>query len=513
MIYVDVADFLITRRIKFLLLALVQSFLLAISTDVYAAEKYYIFSFNDFHGYVSETKNTPGIAKLASILDIIKKDLGATDSNSFTVFSGDNYYGQSISNNNNGKLVSSFIRKVGIKFSAIGNHEFDWHQSYFYDWVKDSGVKFLNGNIYQGDKLFMNFPQYEVVNFPGMKICIIGLTTTETLTSLPKQKISHVNIYDVSKKGREIVSKIKELEKPDLIIALTHVPGYREVVNSKISYGKELSSILDIKEINAYFTGHSHEIYADKVNHKAVIQAGKHGKNIGVLEITKDGNNITLEPRIIDALHLAKLVEPEKELDQLVKKEEVLYKKSFGYIISHNDYDFNTSRNISSINPLAAYLGKEISHHYDVDGFIMNGGAFRDDLNKGPISIGDIHSAFPFNDELVIANIKGLDLKNILKKGMIADEDKHVIQFYGFKVVEAGSNLDVFLLSNNQRVEDHMTYKIALGSHMLPSIDNIDLSMVIDPVNTQVVIRDFLIDNVKKSEKMSFPSVDYLVKH
>lgn len=40
-------------------------------------------------------------------------------------------------------------KALGVQFSSVGNHEFDWGYDLIPGWAKDGGFEFLASNIYE----------------------------------------------------------------------------------------------------------------------------------------------------------------------------------------------------------------------------------------------------------------------------------------------------------------------------------------------------------------------------
>jgi len=144
----------------------------------------HILTINDFHGWVEENGSSPGMAKLAAFI----KDYRLTHSDTIVVSGGDNYQGEALSNLTRGDLVNALYGLIGLRFSAVGNHEFDWGTEHFDRW-NVSGVQYLGANIVErktGQAPSWIKP-YAIVQTGGRKVAFIGLSTRETEgTTAPK---------------------------------------------------------------------------------------------------------------------------------------------------------------------------------------------------------------------------------------------------------------------------------------------------------------------------------------
>ena len=91
-----------------------------------------IVTFNDFHGSLAESKSDVGAAKLVGEIKRVKEE----NPNTVVVTGGDIYQGSAMSNLLKGEPVTAMLKEMGLEFSAVGNHEFDWGYEYIPDWAK-----------------------------------------------------------------------------------------------------------------------------------------------------------------------------------------------------------------------------------------------------------------------------------------------------------------------------------------------------------------------------------------
>ena len=125
------------KIISFLLVSVCISF-------GFAQDDITVLSLNDFHGQVEPHGDMVGAPKIASFIDNYRKD----HPNLVVVAAGDNYQGTGLSNISHGDVVNEFFDYVGLKYSAVGNHDFDYGQKWFKHWYENSNVRFLAANIH-----------------------------------------------------------------------------------------------------------------------------------------------------------------------------------------------------------------------------------------------------------------------------------------------------------------------------------------------------------------------------
>ena len=74
---------------------------------------------NDFHAALQQTEAVPGCARFLTALRHWKQ----ANPESLIVFGGDNYLGDPTSEYAGGTPVTTLMRELDVKASALGNHE------------------------------------------------------------------------------------------------------------------------------------------------------------------------------------------------------------------------------------------------------------------------------------------------------------------------------------------------------------------------------------------------------
>ncbi|MDZ5762835.1 Hydrolase domain protein [Candidatus Cyrtobacter comes] len=256
-----------------LLAILLYTFLFTFIVNAHSKE-IFIFSFNDLRRYSDESKNALGFAKFASGLNDYKKSLGATQDNSVVVAAGDLYQGGFLSNVSHGDIVSPFFNIIGVRLSAVGNHDLDWGLDHFKKWEKDGGFEFLSANLKSSDGSSL-FKKYKILNISGYKVAFIGFTTTESAFTVPGSTLSSAGglLFDnAAVIANELVKDIRKNHSPDYIIALTHIGALQDKVSGVVS-GAEIEELSKVEGIDAIISGHTHTNVAGMLNGKAVVEA------------------------------------------------------------------------------------------------------------------------------------------------------------------------------------------------------------------------------------------------
>ena len=141
---------------------------------------------------------------------------------------------------------------VGLDYATFGNHEFDIKKAQFLSRLEesqraskqgDSEIVWLSSNVFDSQgKPFKNVPSNVVVTIGTMKIGMFGLT----LDNNKKDYVQYKNDY--IKVARDQVQQLREQEKVDVLIAITH-----------LAKSQDSTLAASVSGIDLILGGHEHE--------------------------------------------------------------------------------------------------------------------------------------------------------------------------------------------------------------------------------------------------------------
>ncbi len=464
-------------RQNFLLrIVLLCVFWLTYTACVYSKE-IFIFSFNDLHGYSDESKNALGFAKFASGLNNCKKSLGATQENSVVVAAGDLYQGGFLSNISHGGTVSPFFNAIGVKLSAVGNHDLDWGIEHFKHWEQDGGLKFLSANL-RGTNGGSIFEKYKILELAGYKVAFIGFTTTESAFTVPNTALSSAGglVFDnAAVVAKELVREVRAKYSPDYIIALSHIGA---VQDNGIIYGHEIEELSMVDGIDAIIAGHTHTNVAGMLNGKAVVEACSYGKCIGVLTINTDTH--TIVPAVKDLHSERSSIIADGAVDKIVKSAATMYEKEATTVFATASRDL-TFKEVSEY--FVEKIFKRYSTEQNVDAVIINGGLFRTKIAHGEqVSYKTIKELIPFDNTLVFIEISGADLRKAMRHTHNMPNERKSGAFYTMV----------------KKIKSDKYYKVAISSFMYPRGDWYDFTGAKNVFDTGTLLSDLMSEFVGK---------------
>lgn len=263
-----------------------------------------VFSLNDFHGgFVrNDYKNIPGAPAVWQALDSLK----SVYPYNVTVAAGDNFGGSFFYAATKGVLLPVFYNDLGIRLSALGNHEFDDGQKALAQkWqgapLRPAGwnLSYVCANVRNASGEIPAFAQpFASAEIPigkgkSVKVGFVGLLASSTPSQASKSKIAGLT-FD----GRytAVLDSVKRLPgysstvgNADLRLLLTHI-GSRMSDGQPEWDDKDAANLqlLDDPTWNGILSSHSHQPVCGTINacHYPIVQGKWHGEYISVLKAT-----------------------------------------------------------------------------------------------------------------------------------------------------------------------------------------------------------------------------------
>ena len=371
---------------------------------------------NDVHCAVE------GYSKLAAM----KNELSETYTNVGVVSVGDFVQGGTLGAVSKGEYIVNLMNKVGYDAIALGNHEFDYQLPRLNELNAMSNTKFISCNFQKIGEDKSYFEPYTIVSYGNVDVAYIAITTPETInssspTQFKNDKGELIYTFNESKLYNIVQTNINAAETAgaDYVIALSHI-GYDESGN--------LADITDVIEntdgFDVVLDAHSHSIIEEKVikdksgDDVLLTSTGTKFEYIGKLTI-KNGafdtelvevESYTKTDPVVDAY----ITEINENYAQLGNRKIGESKVEF---ITH-DKDGNRLVRNAETN-LGNFCSDALRVMTGADMSFVNGGGLRAPMESGDITFNDIFSVFPFNNQIVTAEISGQILIDFLEMAVM----------------------------------------------------------------------------------------------
>ncbi|MEE6451688.1 bifunctional UDP-sugar hydrolase/5'-nucleotidase [Gottfriedia acidiceleris] len=316
------------------------------------------------------------------------------------------------------------LGQLGYDVTTLGNHEFDFRAKGLAESLNSarnsrerlpqvvaSNViypKDKNGNITPS---LMNLKQsmnnygvkdYTVMEKNGVKIGLFGLMGKEAADDAP---MSEVKFADISESAKRVVDKLKQKEKVDLIICLSH-----SGTNKNKSKSEDEILAKKVPGIDIIISGHSHTKLNEplKVDKTVIASSGEYGEYLGKINISNTldtgwkldhyklepiNSSLPNDPNISKTINNFKNIVQEKYLNNFgLKFDEILANSSFNFVETSKIGEKHAEDTLGDfITDAYVYAVKkaEGSNYEPIAMAIVPAGIIRGSFVKGNITTAD----------------------------------------------------------------------------------------------------------------------------
>ena len=261
------------------------------STD----KKITILHTNDVHSHIepfssshSKFPNKGGVARRSTIIESIRNQ----NPNTLLFDAGDIFQGTPYFNFYGGEVEFKLMSMLNYDAATIGNHDFDNGIDGLFAQLPNAKFSFISSNYdFKNTIMDTHAKKYKIFNKSDIKIGVFGLGIE--LEGLVTQKLFKETKYlDPIEISQEMTRILKEKEKCDLIICLSHLGHFYKDAPSKIC---DVSLAKSTKDIDLIIGGHTHTflekpLIVDNIKGEKVIinQVGCWGLFLGQIDFYFD---------------------------------------------------------------------------------------------------------------------------------------------------------------------------------------------------------------------------------
>jgi 2',3'-cyclic-nucleotide 2'-phosphodiesterase (5'-nucleotidase family) len=191
-----------------------------------------------------------------------------------------------------------------------------------------------------------------------------------------------------------------------------------------------------------------------------------------------------------------------KEMDELIRPYKQKLTTQLDVVIGYADklLDAHAPESLLSNFTADALLktARKISKENTVDFALVNLGGLRKPIQKGAITYRTVYEVMPFENELVILDMKGKDVNDLLQE--IARKGGEGIS--GVKM-QLDNNTATNILINNEKVDTERIYRIATSDYLANGNDGMtSLRKSLKKENTYLRVRDLLINYIQQETQL-----------
>ncbi|MDZ7322112.1 bifunctional UDP-sugar hydrolase/5'-nucleotidase UshA [Kosakonia sacchari] len=471
--------------------------------QAYEQDKTYnitILHTNDHHGHFWRSDyGEYGLSAQKTLVDGIRKEVAAEGGSVLLLSGGDINTGVPESDLQDAEPDFRGMNLIGYDAMAVGNHEFDNPLSVLRQQEKWAKFPFLSANIYQkstGERLFKPWMMF---NRQGLKIAVIGLTTDDTAKIGNPEFFTDIEFRKPADEAKLVISELNQNEKPDVILATTHMGHYDNGEHGSNAPGDvEMARSLPKGALAMIVGGHSQDPVCmasenkkqvdyvpgtpcapDQQNGIWIVQAHEWGKYVGRADFQFRNGEMKLVRYQLIPVNLKKKVTYDNG-----KSERVLYtpeiaenpqmlslltpfqnkgkaqlEVKIGNANGHLEGDRSKVRFVQT-NLAHVILAAQMART-GADLAVMSGGGVRDSIEAGDITYKDVLKVQPFGNTLVYVNLTGTELTDYLTAVAQMKPDSGAYpQFANVSFVAKGGKLNDLKIKG-EPVDPAKSYRLA----------------------------------------------------
>lgn len=551
---------------RFVTLALVAMLLISIFPNVFAddAKDVTILFTHDMHSHFLPSTSEDGgqyggYARLATLI----RQQREQNENVLLLDGGDFSMGSLFQTAyKTSALELRMLGVLGYDATTFGNHEFDY--------LPEGLSSMLRAAVASGDPLpalvdanylppadatdvwdalnTYGVQEYVLMERGGVYFAIFGLTGYDSDDCAPNsgmifEEPAVVAERIVQEATSECVARYGE--KP-VVIALSHS-------GTSDGNGEDYELAKKVSGIDVIISAHTHTALSEPivVNGTYIVSAGEYGKNLGVLKLAYDGNDVSLIS--YELLPVNETVAEDAEIAALIEsyKNEVEtnyladYGMEFDEVLLENPYAFESVRDVYATQHESP-LGNVFSDAYKwaienvtgetVDVALTASGVIRESIPLGDVTVSDIFNAASLGvgteGELVLVYLTGKDLKTALEVDASVYPLMNAAQLF-WSGVEYSFNTSRMIFNKvdhaellnsdgtHTQIEDEKLYRVTCGMYigqMLGSVEETSFGLLSitprtengDPIATNELVNYVVRDENGNTVKEWYAIASYL---
>ncbi|ECR3853315.1 bifunctional UDP-sugar hydrolase/5'-nucleotidase [Salmonella enterica] len=502
-------------------LALLAAFALTTQpAQAYEKDKTYkitILHTNDHHGHFWRSEyGEYGLAAQKTLVDSIRKEVAQEGGSVLLLSGGDINTGVPESDLQDAEPDFRGMNLIGYDAMAVGNHEFDNPLTVLRQQEKWAKFPFLSANIYQkstGERLFK---PWAIFTRQDIKIAVIGLTTDDTAKIGNPEYFTDIEFRKPAEEAKVVIQELNMNEKPDVIIATTHMGHYDNGDHGSNAPGDvEMARSLPAGSLAMIVGGHSQDPVCmasenkkqvnyvpgtpcapDKQNGIWIVQAHEWGKYVGRADFEfRNGEMKMVNYQLIPVNLKKKVTWDNGKSERVLYTPEIAENPQMLSLLTpfQNKGKAQLEVKIGSVNGLLegdrskvrfvqtnmgrVILAAQIART-GADFGVMSGGGIRDSIEAGYITYKSVLKVQPFGNIVVYADMSGKEVVDYLTAVAQMKPDSGAYpQFANVSFVAKEGKL-TDLKIKGEPVDPAKTYRMATlsfnatGGDGYPRIDN-----------------------------------------
>ena len=435
-----------------------------------------ILSVNDMHANIDMF---PKFASMVDSLRAIYPDL--------LLFSaGDNRTGNPVNDQYNpvNYPMIELMNRTGFDLCALGNHEWDANIDNLRNDIGRAKFPFICANLVAPASVNLDIKPYETMERQGVKMAVIGMIEIrhDGVPGTHPQNLTKVSF----KHPLMVLPEYKYLKNEnDVVILLSHcgLEGDMELAQAN-------------PWVDAIIGGHSHTLIErpSETNGVLITQSGSHLKYATLVKLRVKNHKVIGKEAIV--LDVNKVQKEEPDVKKLVNE--------FNDTPALNEPIAVAKSKFETPEELGCMMTDAIREISGADFAFQNTGGVRiTHLKKGPITVKDVYSIDPFNNEVVVYQMTGAQVKKFIVNSYRKNGGyPSFVSGMTYSVSDDGRTVWVDMVG--EEFSTKKVYKVAMNSYMASTIN---IESEDDGRSMFMTSEEMMIEYLRKHKEVDYQGV------
>ena len=435
-----------------------------------------ILSVNDMHSAVDQF---PKFATMVDSLRAIYPDM--------LLFSaGDNRTGNPVNDQYDpvNYPMIELMNRTGFDLSAVGNHEWDGNITNLQNDIERADFPFVCANVFIPEAVNLDIKPFVAFEHQGVKMAVVGMIEIrhDGIPGAHPDKLKELSF----KRGNEVLPDYQYLRNQnDVVILLSHCG---------------LEDDMELAQANpwldAIIGGHTHTLieHPSETNGVLITQSGSHLKYATLVKLKVKDHKVTEKEAIV--LDVNKVSEEKSEIKAMLD--------AFNDAPALNEAIAMAKTKFENPEELGCLLTDALCEGTGADFAFQNTGGIRvNHLKKGPITVKDVYSIDPFENEVVVFQMTGAQVKKFILNSYRKNGGyPSYVSGMTYTVSEDGKN--VWVDMKGDAFSTNRTYTVAMNSFMASSVT---IESVDEGQSFYTTSEEMLIEYLKKHKEVDYQGV------
>ncbi len=449
-----------------------------------------VFATADIHGNYIPYTSTDGkfeigsVARIKTVMDEIRTAVG--EENVIYVDGGDSPYNTTLANVTMGKVSVDALNALGLDATVLGNHDFDYSLENLLS-LRDraayamlsANTKFREGKNYEGEADYP-FGDYITIEAGGVKFGIFGVTDDKSAETTLYTNTRDIEWDDDLAKATELVTKLKNEEKCDIVVALSHV------------HSKNTKLITDNKAVDISIGGGNDIAGRPTIinDTQYLINPSKHGEALNQINVVLYEGKMT--GIVYNQIFLTDAYQENAEVKKIIDDYNAEVGKALeevvGYSAQHLEWSTQLVRGQNSpIANLVTDALLDFFADYEPDICLVNGGGMRASIPEGAVTLKTCNSVLPFDNDMMLVEASGATVLAALENGVSYLPGLHGkfaqpagITYTADLTKEAGKRVSDVTLKDGTKLDPDKRYKVVINSFIAGGGDGYSMFNVLN---------------------------------